>query len=179
MTLIYIFYRLARHPEQLHKLQSELDALEFVSSLSALQHAQHLNGIINETMRLHPALLTGGLRETPPEGIMISGRFVPGNVVICSPRYIIGKRQYLRSCQPLYHANRPEVVVTDIIDRNQLNPASSEPVISYRNAGTVNREWSSKGMLTRLSLLVCLPLNVPFTRLHTNIDERSQVALAA
>ena len=92
LTLIYLFYRLARHPEQLYKLQKELDDLESVSDFTALQQAQHLNGIINETMRLHPATLTGNLRETPPEGAMISGRYVPGNIVICSPRYIIGKR---------------------------------------------------------------------------------------
>ena len=93
LTLIYLFYRLARHPEQLRKLQKELDGLDSVSDFTALQHAQHLNGIINETMRLHPATLTGNLRETPPEGAMISGRYVPGNIVICSPRYIISKRQ--------------------------------------------------------------------------------------
>lgn len=95
LTLIYIFYRLARHPEQLRKLQTELASLESISDFTALQHVQHLNGIINETMRLHPATLTGNIRETPPEGAMISGRFVPGNIVICSPRYIIGK---LESC---------------------------------------------------------------------------------
>ena len=92
LTLIYLFYRLARHPEQLSKLQKELDGLHSVSDSTALQQAQHLNGIINETMRLHPATLTGNLRETPPEGAMISGRYVPGNIVICSPRYIISKR---------------------------------------------------------------------------------------
>ena len=92
LTLIYLFYRLARHPEQLSKLQKELDGLDSVSDFTSLQHAQHLNGIINETMRLHPATLTGNLRETPPEGAMISGRYVPGNIVICSPRYIISRR---------------------------------------------------------------------------------------
>ena len=72
----------------------ELDSLESISDFTVLQHAQHLNGVIHETMRLHPATLTGNIRETPPEGAMISGKFVPGKIVICSPRYIIGKRQY-------------------------------------------------------------------------------------
>ena len=94
LTLIYLFYRLARHPEQLRKLQTELDSLDTISDFTALQQAQHLNGIINETMRLHPATLTANIRQTPPEGAMISGKFVPGNIVICSPRYLIGKRQY-------------------------------------------------------------------------------------
>ena len=107
LNLIYIFYRLARHPQQLQKLQTELDSLESTSDSTVLQHAQHLNGIINETMRLHPATLTGNLRETPPEGAMISGRFIPGNIVICSPRYIIGK------CQYSAHASKHEVPTND------------------------------------------------------------------
>lgn len=92
LTLIYLFYRLARHPEQLLKLQDEMDHLESVSDFMVLQHAQHLNGIINEVMRLHPAILTGNLRETPPNGVMISGRFIPGNIAVFSPRYTVSKR---------------------------------------------------------------------------------------
>lgn len=42
---------------------------------------------------------------------------------------------------------------------------------SYQNAGTANRKWSKIRMLTRLLLSVCLPLSIPFTRLHTNINE--------
>ena len=91
LTLIYLFYRLACHPQQLRKLQMELDSLTSISDSTVLQHAQHLNAVINETMRLHPATLTGNIRETPPEGAMISGKFVPGKIVICSPRYVIGK----------------------------------------------------------------------------------------
>ena len=91
LTLIYLFYRLARHPEQLRKLQTEIDDLNLFD-FTVLQHAQHLNGVINEILRLHPAAPTGNLRETPPQGAMISGRYVPGNTVICAPRYIIGKR---------------------------------------------------------------------------------------
>ncbi len=92
LTLIYIFYRLALHPEHLRKLQEEIDTLDSVNDLTALQRAQHLNGIINEVLRLHPATPTGVLRETPQEGAVISGRFVPGNTLICSPRYTLGRR---------------------------------------------------------------------------------------
>lgn len=69
LTLIYLFYRLARHPENLQKLQIELDNLESASDFTVLQHCPHLNGILNEILRLrlHPATLTGIHRETPPE----------------------------------------------------------------------------------------------------------------
>lgn len=50
---------------------NDLDFFDF----TVLQHAQHLNGVINETLRLHPAAPTGNLRETPPKGAMISGEY--------------------------------------------------------------------------------------------------------
>ncbi|PLB50874.1 cytochrome P450 [Aspergillus steynii IBT 23096] len=51
----------------------------------------HLNGMINETMRLLPAVLTFGTRVTPPEGITIEGTFIPGGTKLCAPRYTIGR----------------------------------------------------------------------------------------
>ncbi|KAL8687375.1 MAG: hypothetical protein Q9218_006436, partial [Villophora microphyllina] len=91
LTLTYLFYRLALHPQEQQKLQSELDALDSTTDFTSLQQAEHLNGIINETLRLHPPTITGSLRETPPEGAMILGIFVPGNVLVCAPRCVIGK----------------------------------------------------------------------------------------
>ncbi|KAL8728211.1 MAG: hypothetical protein Q9181_005424 [Wetmoreana brouardii] len=93
-TLVFTFYRLARHPDHLRKLHKELDGLDSPTDFAALQHAQHLNSVIKETMRLHPAVITGSIRETPPEGAIISGRFVPGRIKICAPRYVIGRRAY-------------------------------------------------------------------------------------
>ncbi|KAL9589095.1 MAG: hypothetical protein Q9203_002108 [Teloschistes exilis] len=90
-TLTYIFYNLVREPTQLQKLQRELDAVSDISGFVALQQLTYLNGIIIETLRLHPVTLTGSIRETPAEGAMISGRFVPGNIKICAPRYTIGR----------------------------------------------------------------------------------------
>ncbi|KAL8891148.1 MAG: hypothetical protein Q9192_005778, partial [Flavoplaca navasiana] len=91
LTLIYICYRLAKHPEELLKLQAELDTLAVIDDLHALQSLPHLNGIINETLRLHPAVPTGGLREAPTEGCTVAGRFIPGKTTICAPRYTLGR----------------------------------------------------------------------------------------
>ncbi|KAL9608912.1 MAG: hypothetical protein Q9167_006281 [Letrouitia subvulpina] len=99
-TLIYLFYHLARKRDHLDKLQKELATIDSIENLRTLQSLPYLNGLINETLRLHPPVPTGGLRETPAEGVWIAGRFIPGNTTICAPRYTLAR---LESC--FTHAN--------------------------------------------------------------------------
>ncbi|CAF3496926.1 unnamed protein product [Fusarium graminearum] len=87
-TLTMVFYLLAKHPEHQVKLYEELQQID-VTDREALKTLPHLNAIINETMRFYPAIMTGGNRDTPPEGMTIAGRFIPGDVTIVSPRYSI------------------------------------------------------------------------------------------
>lgn len=93
MTLVCVFYHLTRSPQHLEKVQRELDSIESIQDIQSLQSLPHLNGVINEALRLHPAVPTGGLRQTPPEGAYVSSRFVPGNTVICAPRYSLARRK--------------------------------------------------------------------------------------
>ena len=87
-TLTMVFYLLAKHPEHQAKLYEELQQID-VTDREALKTSPHLNAVIDETMRCYPAIMTGGNRDTPPEGMMIGGRFIPGDVTIVSPRYSI------------------------------------------------------------------------------------------
>lgn len=48
-----------------------------------------LNGVINECLRLEPAVGPGGLKKTPPEGPMVGDVFIHGNVDILSPQCAI------------------------------------------------------------------------------------------
>lgn len=97
-TLISIFYHLADDPSQMVKLRAELENVNSVPGLDALKSMAHLNGMINEALRLHPALPSGGFRETPPEGLTIAGHFIPGNVVVSAPRYSLGRREWNFPC---------------------------------------------------------------------------------
>ena len=54
-----------------------------------LHSLPHLNGVINETLRLYPPVPMHGSRETPPEGITIAGQFIPGGTTLFAPRYTI------------------------------------------------------------------------------------------
>ncbi|KIV92758.1 hypothetical protein PV10_04027 [Exophiala mesophila] len=88
-TLTYLFYHLAEDPERVKKLRHEVDALDGDFSSIALEKLEYLNGLINETLRLHPPVPSGVPRKTPPEGMQIGSTFVPGGVTVKIPYYTI------------------------------------------------------------------------------------------
>lgn len=91
-TLVYVFYYLCIHPSHVEKLRKEQEGVD-LSDFRQLQALPHLNGVINEVLRLHPAVPTGGFRETPPEGAYIGDKWVPGYTLICAPRWTLGRRE--------------------------------------------------------------------------------------
>lgn len=99
--MVYLFYRLALEPQHAEIIREELHSLGSIHDSQALKGLDHLNGAINEILRLHPSVPTGGYRESPPEGVEIAGRFVPGNTTIVSPRYTMGRRTSFSSLEAL------------------------------------------------------------------------------
>jgi cytochrome P450 len=94
-TLVHLFYHLARDPSLLQNLRTELGPLlEKDGSVhhSKIADAQLLNGVINETLRLHPPVPSGVFRDTPPEGIHIKDTFVPGNTTLRMPGWAMADR---------------------------------------------------------------------------------------
>ncbi|KAL4764898.1 cytochrome P450 [Aspergillus foveolatus] len=49
----------------------------------------YLDDIINETLRLRPAILTGGYRVTPAEGLQVDEVYIPGDVNVFVPTQLI------------------------------------------------------------------------------------------
>jgi cytochrome P450 len=95
-TLTYAFYHLAKDPTQMAKLRTELKSLvnsEKDFEVKDVRDANHLNAIINETLRLHPPVPTGVYRLTPPEGITVGETYIPGDVTVITPNYTLGRCQ--------------------------------------------------------------------------------------
>ena len=61
-----------------------------------IQHLDHLNGVINETLRLHPPVPTAIPRLTPSEGVTVGEVFIPGNTTVWCPQYVLGRSKYFR-----------------------------------------------------------------------------------
>ena len=100
-TMVYLFYRLALEPQHAVKIREEIHSINSIYDPQSLKTLDHLNGAINEILRLHPSVPTGGYRESPPQGVEIAGHFIPGNTTIVAPRYTMGRRTSFPSLHTL------------------------------------------------------------------------------
>jgi cytochrome P450 len=98
-TLTHIFYHLAQNPQHVDRLRleicSRIDPSDGIVPMK-LQDLDYLNGIINETLRLHPPVPTAIPRLTPPEGIQIADVHIPGDITVWCPPYATGRSTLLK-----------------------------------------------------------------------------------
>jgi cytochrome P450 len=86
ITLSAAFYYIFRNPIVLKKLRDEIDAHERAALLSnparfkEAQRMPYLQGIIKETLRMHPAVAQMLPREVPQNGVLLSGYNFPAKV---------------------------------------------------------------------------------------------------
>ena len=90
-VLTHLFYHLCLQPEHQEKIKEELSQVPGRFDARTLQNCTHLNAVIDETMRLHASVPTGGERLTGAAGLTIDGVFIPPNVAILPARYVLGR----------------------------------------------------------------------------------------
>ncbi|EKG20298.1 Cytochrome P450 [Macrophomina phaseolina MS6] len=91
-TLASILYFLAKHPEVLAKLQAHLDSVMPTPAHWTYEKAKsvtYIDDVVNEAMRLKPALLTGGYRVTPSQGLQVDEQYIPGDTNVFVPIQLI------------------------------------------------------------------------------------------
>ncbi|KAM7199177.1 cytochrome P450 [Rhypophila sp. PSN 637] len=117
-TLTSVFRWLVQHPHHIGLLRAEINHIQR-TDLGDYQHVdltdlKHLNGIINEALRLIPPVPSALQRLTPPEGLVIDGTFVPGNVTVYCPQYVLGRNPacfvYPNEFIPERWYSRPELI---------------------------------------------------------------------
>ncbi|KAH6637784.1 cytochrome P450 [Boeremia exigua] len=92
-TLSFIAYELCKNPAVQLKLRAAIDAIcpsKAHLDVDDVQNIPYLDGVINEALRLHPAVPSGVQRETPPEGLTLpSGTYIPGTTILWMPIHCI------------------------------------------------------------------------------------------
>ncbi|KAI2629259.1 putative benzoate 4-monooxygenase cytochrome P450 [Hypomontagnella submonticulosa] len=91
-TLASALFFLAKHPSVYQKLQSQVDAAMPTPSDWTYDKAKsitYIDNIIDESLRLKPAVPTGATRVTPKEGIQIDEQFIPGDTNVFVPISLI------------------------------------------------------------------------------------------
>lgn len=92
--LTFLFHYLAKDQSQIAKLREELkdvDTDNHDTLQAAIRDLPHLNGAINESLRLNPPVPSGLQRMTPAGGLDIGDRHIPGLITVCVPSYVMGR----------------------------------------------------------------------------------------
>ncbi|KAK5993999.1 Cytochrome P450 monooxygenase FCK2 [Cladobotryum mycophilum] len=120
-TLLGLFTEVGRTTGASDKLYDELNGVD-ASDVKALATLPYLNACIDETLRLYPALMTGGTRMTTQNGMTVAGRYIPPYTNIVAPQYLISRREdcFVDPCRfvPERWTTSPEMV---------LNPSATRP----------------------------------------------------
>ncbi|KAK1144294.1 hypothetical protein N8T08_005708 [Aspergillus melleus] len=93
-ALAAIIYELLRNRAEISKLRNELAPhVEADGDFMhiKIQHLDHMNGVINEALRLYPAVPCHMQRKTPPEGIHVEGVWIPGDMTVMCPQTTIAR----------------------------------------------------------------------------------------
>lgn len=91
--MIGLFYELAKAPGHMDIILREIKGIDLADSRVLASSCPHLDAVIQEALRLYPALPTGGYRKTLGEGVSVAGTFIPPETTIVAPRYCIARRK--------------------------------------------------------------------------------------
>ncbi|KAI1771026.1 cytochrome P450 [Hypoxylon cercidicola] len=102
-ALTMLFYELARRPELQERARREATQAGITAAAgdgqlatknnmaTTWENLPFLDGCINETMRLYPALPTAGIRQTVGKPIKVGETWIPPHTIIVAPRWSIGR----------------------------------------------------------------------------------------
>ncbi|RKP06431.1 cytochrome P450 [Thamnocephalis sphaerospora] len=99
ITLSWCVYLLSQHPEIYAKLREEIDAVlperEATVSYATVNKLPWLDAVLNETLRLYPAVADGLPRSVPKGGAELGGHHLPGGTVVFCSAYAMHRSSAL------------------------------------------------------------------------------------
>nr|AVY05503.1 cytochrome P450 monooxygenase-like protein [Nodulisporium sp.] len=94
-SLIATWWYLSKYPEHADRVYMEIRDVN-IRDANILATLPHLNGVINEVLRLVPPAMTGGGRITGPDGLLIDNTLIPPFTKVTAPKYVIMRSTKLR-----------------------------------------------------------------------------------
>lgn len=124
-SLTFVFMQLATHPHYMRAVREEHRAN--LTDYHCSRPLPLLDAVINESMRLWPSIFFAPQRVTPPEGLTINGHFIPGNMIVQIPPFVLDRdaRNFVRPGDflPERWTTKPELV----INKSAFLPFSTGP----------------------------------------------------
>jgi cytochrome P450 len=144
-ALTFVFMQLATQPAYMQALRKEIRANE------ATYHCEGplplLDAVIQESMRLWPSVYFASQRVTPPEGLTIGTHFIPGNMLVQIPPFVLNRdpRNFVNPDKfiPERWLDRPELVLW----KDAFMPFSTGP---YNCAGKGLAMMELRSMISRV-----------------------------
>ncbi|KAI0194201.1 cytochrome P450 monooxygenase-like protein [Astrocystis sublimbata] len=112
-SLVATWWYLCKYPEHADKIRAEIEGVN-VTDANELARLPHLNGVINEILRLVPPAMTGNGRITGPSGLRIGDVLIPPFTKVTAPKYVIHRLEaafeYPNEFIPERWYSRPELI---------------------------------------------------------------------
>jgi cytochrome P450 len=111
ITLRAVFYYLMKNPTTLTKLRKELDSAdlgpkESMVSWEQARNLPYLTAVIQESLRIHPAVGLPLERIVPPHGLAVNGSFIPPGTIVGASAWVLHAKESIFGAKPLEF--RPE-----------------------------------------------------------------------
>ncbi|KAL5320426.1 hypothetical protein ACEPPN_011230 [Leptodophora sp. 'Broadleaf-Isolate-01'] len=127
ITLRAVFYFLMKHPEKLNKLllelhDADLGPAEQIVSWERARELSYLSAVIQESLRMHPAVGLALERIVPAQGLQVGKTFVPSGTIVGSNAWALHLKESIYGEQTDKY--RPERwLEVDDAKRSEMNNA--------------------------------------------------------
>ncbi len=127
ITLRAVFYFLMKHPDKLEKLLQELGDADLgpkdhIVSWDQARDLPYLSAVIQESLRMHPAVGLPLERIVPAHGLQVGDSFIPAGTIVGTTAWALHSKEAIFGSEPLTYRPERWLEVSDA-KRSEMNNA--------------------------------------------------------